>query len=435
MYWYAESRGGVYPETLVCGIQGGLRTLFPRPITHDDVNYADALITEHMGHGVFNRGAFRRIVDEFGGYPPLRVRSVPEGLVVPTRNVLLTVESSLEDSSWAWVPGFYETAIQRALWYPTTVATVSYHMRKLILRYLEETGRPENVNFALHDFGYRGVSSEESAGIGGFAHLINFQGTDNVAALEYVRKHYGASLGGYSIPASEHSIVMSWPTELEAFAHILDTYGMSSMVAAVSDTHDVYEAVDVLWGQMLKERVQRLPAQLVIRPDSGEPNQVVRKIFELLGNRFGYTVNNKGYKVLNTVRVIQGDGVDLEETGRILEALKLRGWSTDPLAFGMGGALLQKLDRDTQRFAMKPSYIKRGTQYINVSKQPSTDPGKWSKSGKIKLVKDGETFSTVPYDTPGLHDILDVVWDTGTFVRQLTTLAEIRARALGGGGR
>jgi nicotinamide phosphoribosyltransferase len=166
---------------------------------------------------------------------------------------------------------------------------------------------------------------------------------------------------------------------------------------------------------------------LVVRPDSGTPHEVVRQIVEILGDKFGYTENTKGYKVLNHVRVIQGDGVDLEEIGRILEALKIRGWSADNVAFGMGGALLQKMNRDTQKFAFKASSMIRNNRIQDVYKEPITDNGKRSKRGRLKLIKTNGVLETVTVDVPG-HDILQTVWENGE-LKVNPTLAEIRTKA------
>lgn len=206
VYSYIESRGGAWPETVFFGLQAYIKEYLLRPVTWDDINEAEAIITAH-GEPFYREG-WEHILRQHGGYLPVRIRAVPEGTRVPIKNVLLTIENT-DPRCW-WLTTFLETSLLRAVWYPTTVATNSYESRKIILEYLERTGDPGLIDFKLHDFGARGVSSEESAGLGGAAHLVNFQGTDTVSALVAARRYYGADLAGFSIPASEHSIATSF---------------------------------------------------------------------------------------------------------------------------------------------------------------------------------------------------------------------------------
>jgi nicotinamide phosphoribosyltransferase len=159
---------------------------------------------------------------------------------------------------------------------------------------------------------------------------------------------------------------------------------------------------------------------LVVRPDSGVPKDVVLKVIQILGEKLGYTTNAKGYKVLvPQIRVIQGDGVDYESVGGILENLKNHGWSADNIGFGMGGALLQKLDRDTQKFAFKCSEAIVNGERRDVYKDPITDHGKKSKKGRLKLVKDNSGYRTVSESESG-QDQLEVVFENGEIKKQYT---------------
>jgi nicotinamide phosphoribosyltransferase len=269
----------------------------------------------------------------------------------------------------------------------TTVATNSYTSKQIIKEFLEETGDPAGLLFKLHDFGARGVSSFESAMLGGTAHLINFMGTDTVSALIGARRYYDADLAaGFSIPAMEHSTVTSWGKENEANAYrnMLKQYGKpNAIIACVSDSYDIYNATEHIWGEELKQAVIDSGALVVIRPDSGNPPDVVLKVVQLLDKKFGSVVNAKGYKVLNHVRVIQGDGITTETIRSILLALKWAGYSADNVAFGQGGALLQQVNRDTLEFAMKCSAIELadGT-WRDVFKSPVGSTMKASKAGR-----------------------------------------------------
>jgi nicotinamide phosphoribosyltransferase len=243
----------------------------------------------------------------------------------------------------------------------------------------------------LHDFGYRGVSSEESAAIGGAAHLVNFKGTDTVAGIVLLQDYYQAkSMPGFSIPASEHSTITAWGKEheLDAYRNMLQAYP-TGLVACVSDSYDIYNACEKLWGEMLKPDVVHRNGTLIIRPDSGDPVTVLTRVFDILGEKFGSETNSKGYRVLSPcVRVIQGDGVNMFTIQNMLYQLsKFYGWSADNLAFGMGGALLQQLNRDTLKFAFKCSAAEINGKWQPVYKDPVTDPGKNSKHGRMALVE------------------------------------------------
>lgn len=381
------------------------------PITKEDVDYAESRVAKHMGEGIFNRKGWEYILEKHAGYLPIKIRAVPEGLVVPTRNVLLTLENT--DPEAPWVVSHLETLILK-VWYPITVATLSREIKKVIKKYLEETGDVSGLDFKLHDFGYRGVSSEESAAIGGLAHLVNFKGTDTMIALEAAEAYYKEDMAGFSIPAAEHSTITAWGEafEYEAYQNMIRQFGDGALYAVVSDSYNIYNACENIWGEELRAQVMNAKGTLVIRPDSGVPHEVVRQITEILGKKFGYTVNEKGYKVLNKVRIIQGDGITLEEINRILEALKIRGWSADNVAFGMGGALLQQCNRDTQRFAIKASSMVRNGRVVDVYKAPVTDNGKRSKRGRLKLVSTDGVLETIAESDIG-HDILQEVWVNG----------------------
>ena len=291
----------------------------------------------------------------------------------------------------------------RAILYPTTVATVSRNCRTIIQRYLEDTAdNSDSLPFKLHDFGARGATSEEAAALGGMAHLVNFAGTDTLSAIMAARRYYGADMAGFSIPAAEHSTITSWGRdgEARAYANMIQQFGgQDRVVAVVSDSYDIWNAIDNLWGGELREQVEQAGGTLVVRPDSGEPVEIVPEAIERLMARFGYRTNSKGYRVLpDCVRLIQGDGVCAQSIEAILQEMKARGLSADNVAFGMGGELLQKLNRDTQKFAMKASAICINGEWRDVYKDPITDPGKRSKRGRLALVRRNESVQTVRAD-------------------------------------
>ena len=251
----------------------------------------------------------------------------------------------------------------------------------------------------------RDVSSEESAAIGGAAHLVSFQGSDTLAGVMAARRYYGADMAGFSIPAAEHSTITSWGRDGEqsAYANMLKQFGGEGRtVAVVSDSYDLWNAIDNIWGCALKDWVMQMGGTLVVRPDSGDPVEIVPEAVERLMARFGSRTNRRGFRVLpDCVRLIQGDGVSLQSIGEILEAMKQRGLSADNVAFGMGGGLLQKLNRDTQKFAMKASAVFIAGSWREVSKNPLTDPGKRSKAGRLALLREADGYRTVARDAAG----------------------------------
>jgi nicotinamide phosphoribosyltransferase len=397
VYSYIESRGGKYDQTLFFGLQAFIKEYLLEPITQNDIDVAESILTAHGEP--FNREGWQYILEAHKGFLPVVIRAVPEGTVVPVKNVLATIENT--DPKCFWLTTYLETALLRAVWYPTTVATQSWTIKKVIADYLEKTGDPATIDFKLHDFGARGVSSLESASIGGASHLVNFMGTDTISGILYASEYYNSGIAGFSIPAAEHSTITSWgrENEVDAYRNMLTQFAKpGAILAVVSDSYDVFNAAAKLWGEELKAEVVASGATLVIRPDSGDPVEVNRKLIEILGVKFGYTTNAKGFKVLNNVRLIQGDGVNELSIRSILGAFMAMGWSADNIAFGMGGALLQQIDRDTQRFAMKCSAMSttelvvdgdQGTRYVetwfDVQKDPITDSGKKSKAGRVKL--------------------------------------------------
>lgn len=405
VYSYIEARSSKrgFDTVKFFGLQAFIQEYLTTPVTMQDIHEARAVIEAHGEP--FNYEGWKYIVDKHNGYLPVLIKAVPEGAVVPLGVPLVVVENT--DTECYWLTSFLETAILRAVWYPTTVCTNSYETKKIILKALEETGDPTGIDFKLHDFGARGVSSEESAAIGGAAHLVNFRGTDTVSALGFIARYYkGAIAEGFSIPAMEHSTVTSWgkENEVQSYRNMLNNYVKpGAIIAAVSDSYDIYAACH-LWGTELKQQVLDSGATVVIRPDSGNPTEVALKCLQILESHFGSAVNSKGFKVLNNVRLIWGDGITMEVISNILFVLKINQYSADNIAFGQGGALLQGVTRDDFGFAMKCSSIgirdsirAHGVEYRDVYKDPVTDSGKKSKRGRVVAYKnkDGKYFSGV----------------------------------------
>ena len=425
VYSYIESRGGSYDRTLFFGLQAFLREYLTKPITQRDIDQAEQIARKHGEP--FNRTGWEHILRQHNGLLPVAIRAVPEGTVVPTRNVLLTIVNT--DPACFWLTSYLETALLRAIWYPTTVATRSYHAKQTILGFLERTGDPALIDFKLHDFGARGASSQETAMLGGMAHLVNFMGTDTLVGLVGATDYYDADIAGFSIPAMEHSSVTSWGREheIDAYRNMLNHYAKpGALLACVSDSYDIFAACEQ-WGTTLKEQVVTSGATVVIRPDSGDPATTVAQCLAILDKHFGHQLNVKGYKVINHVRIIQGDGVNEESIRSILFKLTLDGYSADNVAFGMGGGLLQQLDRDTLQFAMKCSAVQVEGVWRDVFKAPVGATGKHSKKGRMKLVRqmDGNYTTLRQEEQADLPDLLQDVFLNGQVVRNMN-FKEIR---------
>lgn len=425
---YIEPRGGDYQQVLFFGLQLFLKQYLLQTVTQAYIDEADDFFAKH---GLpFNKRGWQYIVEQHQGKLPLAIEAVAEGTVLPIHNVL--VQAINTDPACAWLVGYLETAMLRAVWYPTTVATISWHCKQIIKRYLQKTAdNCDGLPFKLHDFGARGASSLETASIGAAAHLVNFLGTDTIAGIVACRDYYHEPMAGFSIPAAEHSTITSWGKnhEMDAYKNMLEKFaGKNKLVAVVSDSYDLWYAIDELWGKQLKDDVINSGGTLVIRPDSGNPVDVVVEAIERLMDKFGYQINSKGYKVLpDYIRLIQGDGIGSPKViENILNAMMQHDISADNVAFGMGGGLLQKLDRDTLSFAMKTSAIKIDGNWHDVYKAPKTDMSKQSKRGRLALVNTQHGIKTIQYDN--LNDqqnLLQPVYKNGELLKDIK-LEDIR---------
>jgi nicotinamide phosphoribosyltransferase len=439
MFSYIEARkdnsGFGIDRVTFFGLQGWIKDYLMTPITMKDVDQAAKICKIHGEPFAYEE--WKRVVNDHGGLPPFVIRAVKEGTQVPIGEVLVTVEaldskiSAVNRLFMSWIESFFETQALRSTWFGTTVATISRHCKEIIFGFLAETSdHPiDEIPFKLHDFGARGASSTETSWIAGAAHLINFMGTDTMSALQWLNERYHADYEslGFSIPAAEHSTITSWSKsgESQAYRNMCDKFG-SGLFAVVSDSYNIFNAVKDIWGTELRDLVLSLPGTLVVRPDSGDPVQVVTAIVGILADKFGFTLNSKGYKVLNKVRVIQGDGVNPTSIRAILTALKLAGFSAENVAFGMGGALHQKVDRDTFGFAMKCSAVLIDGTWHDVFKDPIAG-GKTSKRGRLALILDenGKPTTIRSESLMGRKDLLEVVYDYGKLVRD-QNFSEVR---------
>lgn len=431
IYSYFESRNGAHwEETVFFGLQKILKDYFVGSVvTREKIDMAEKLAMAHFGQPLFNKDMWVHIVENHNGYLPIRIKAIPEGMAIPVSNVLMTVEN-IDPKCYA-LTNFMETVLTH-VWYSCTVATLSRSIKKTIKGYLEKTdGDIKHLDFALHDFGYRGASSVESAAIGGMAHLVNFMGTDTVAAMECAIWHYRASLDdlAFSVPATEHSVMTSLGKdgEEELFAHLLDKHPRG-ILSVVIDSYNYQDFISVI-AKKHKERILAREGKLVFRPDSGNPVEVTLDVLERLEEVFGSEYNSRGFKKLNDkVGALWGDGIGPEGIEKILEQMTINFWRADNIVFGMGGGLLQKVNRDIQRFAFKSSAQKRNGEWHDIYKDP-IDKSKASKKGRLALINNEFGYRTVVEHTVNeCENLLKTVFENGRLVQEIT-FNEVRRNA------
>lgn len=397
VYSYMESRTGAkFNKTVFFGLQYILKKYFEGVVvTEEKIKEAKELVDFHIDNTVFNEEGWRYILEKHGGKLPVKIKAVPEGTPVDVSNVMLTIENT--DPEVPWLTNYLETLLLQ-VWYPSAVATLSREIKIMLADYLDKTAENKNgISFMLHDFGFRGTTSLEQASIGGAAHLINFLGTDTVPALLIPNKYYhNEGCAGYSVQATEHSIMTARGKEGEfaVLKHVFDTTP-TGVLSLVIDSYD-YENFLEQCGTTFKQTIDARDGRTVFRPDSGDPVTVTLRCLEILEKYWTPRTNSKGYKVLpDNIRILWGDGIDYDGIRAILFAMKNNRWSAENIVFGMGGGLLQKVNRDTQRSAFKCSAQMYDNTWHDVYKEPK-DLTKRSKRGILALVKTADdNFATV----------------------------------------
>lgn len=441
MVSYFESRGcdvGL-DKTVFAGLLPIIRTyLEGQVVSEDKIREAEEFYALHLPGKVFNADAWRRMNAKHGGRLPVKIMAVPEGTVVGLRNVLMTVENT--DPEFPWLTNFLETLLVQ-VWYPTTIASNSRAIKELLMLYHQDTSDApvESVDFQCHDFGFRGVTCVDQAALGGMAHLISFKGTDTIAGVVCAREHYGEKMAGYSIPATEHSTMTprGRDGEFDAFEALLDAYPDAPIVACVSDSYDIKNMVVNGIGGKFRERIMNGKQRVVVRPDSGDPVYTTLWLVQNLYLLFGGEINSKGYIVLHpNVRIIQGDGIDRAMIDKILATFKKYGFSSENIAFGSGGGLLQKFDRDTMKFAFKCCSVVVDGEERDVRKTPMEfnpegeyiQSYKLSKQGNLGLIKLKDGGYATEIDVPDKDNVLRPVFVNGTVVVR-DTFQQMRERA------
>ncbi len=425
MHSYAESRGitaGTLPENAMlryAGITAYLKQYMEgRVVTKEKIYEASKISEEAFGtKDYFNHEGWHIICEEYDGRLPLQIKSLAEGSLVMPKVPLLTIEN-IEHSRVPWLAGHTESPLLRAVWFGTTVCSLSYNIKQLISKYCEKTGC-EVSPFHLNDFCLRGVSSRESSGLTGMPHLMNFSGTDNVDGIRAAKKYFNAGACGFSVCATEHSTTTVWGRHGEAAAvgNLLEKLRDGTVGAMVIDSYSSDNFVTNIAGKTHHDKIKNRKGKTVFRPDSGVPWIESVKICQLLMDAFSYTVNEKGFKVLpENIGIIYGDGINYFSIEKILEAFVAAGFCVSNIIFGMGGRLGQAgIDRDVLKFALKCSAAKKNGVWEEVYKDPATDSVKKSKRGRIATIRNAEGILEYCPESElnGRENMLKLMFDTG----------------------
>ena len=439
---YGEARVKSDQEITVFGGQIAINKLFSRPITIADIDAAEAFALAHFGRPLFDRPSWEKVVREYGGFVPAIIRAVPDGTVI--RGGMPIYSVTVLDEDLFWMSSGIETPLLRGYWYPTTIATLDRETKLELKRFYEISGADmTGIGFALHDFGGRGVSCAEQAEIGGAAHLVSFMGSDTIEGVLTANYYYDSPMSAFSVFATEHSVECSFGLDDEGekdyIRAMLTNAVEGSIVSIVIDGKDMWRCAEILCAPEaaggFKEAIIRSKAKVVFRPDSGDMLEVVPRLLRMQENAFGSTVNAKGYRKINNVGIIYGDGVDRLNMLTMVGNVLAMGYTADVIVFGSGGALLQKVNRDTLKFAQKGSaLLYEDGEWEGISKDPVTDPGKRSKEGVLTTVRSKMTgeLMAARLDQGALseefEDLHVLMYHTGKFYNR-TKLDEVRARA------
>lgn len=408
---------------------------FKKPKAEAIANYKRRMDTS-LGPDAFPLNHLEELHDL--GYLPIEIKALPEGSTCPLRVPFLTIYNTRPE--FFWLTNFLETIMCNVIWGAVNSATIAHEYKKILTQYAKDTSDvPEFVQWQGHDFSMRGMFGFEAALISGMAHLLSFTGTDTIPAIDALEHFYNANaekeLIGASVPATEHSVMCmgSQEEEKETYRRLLTKVYPKGIVSIVSDTWDYWNVFDVILPA-LKDVILNRDGKLVVRPDSGDPVEVIcgtdteKGSIERLWDIFGGKVNSKGFKELDShIGLIYGDSITIERCKAICEGLKKKGFATTNVVYGIGSYTYQYNTRDTLGFAMKSTYGEIDGVGYNIFKQPKTDNGiKNSAKGLLRVNEDYSLSQEVSWKEEG-EGLLETVFRDGDIIKEYS-LAEIRAR-------
>lgn len=355
------------------------------------------------------------------GYLPIRIKALPEGTTSPIGVPVLTIVNTRPEQFW--LTNFLETLISNLLWKPITSATIAHQYKKLLVEAATKTDENnlEFVEFQGHDFAMRGMDSLEAVISSGLGHATSFLGSDSLPVIHGARKYYDETefvIGG--VNATEHSVMSAGGSEigeeLNTFRYLMDQFP-TGILSIVSDTWDLWKVITE-YLPVLKPEIMDRDGKIVIRPDSGNPVDIIcgelhykpnekhgfhqsgnvkngksyngyrkriishytpqferrdivnyepgdditeaqaKGVVELLWDIFGGTINEQGYKVLDPhIGAIYGDSITLDRAQDIVDRLEAKGFASTNVVLGIGSFTYQFNTRDTFGFAMKATYV------------------------------------------------------------------------------
>lgn len=439
---YFTCRGPLFDDDhriVVYGLRYAFDTILSRRITQQDIDEADEWLQQH---GVANtsmewpKDLWQIVVDKYDGYIPLQVKALREGSVIyPQVPVFEIVAREIDGDQFQYLVTYLETALMR-IWSPMVTATKSAMVRAYLQEKFDNSVEDDAMfllDSRLHDFGSRGVSSQETAMVTGCAHLTSFDGTDTMIAGWLATKYNDGKHIGTSVLATEHSVMTSWDQEIDAVKRAIEITPSGGICSVVADSYS-YNNFLTQHLPIVAPLAQAKDILFVVRPDSGDPVQCVIDGLYACERAFGTDVNSKGFKVIPGAAVIQGDGINVKKLFEIADAVEAAGFSAQCVAYGMGGGLLQKQDRDTLKVAIKLCAIDLGNGLEGRMKKPSDDITKTSLPGPF-IVNNVSgrpqvypAYGNVWEDTQFENNKLEIIWDCGPTGYIWETIDEIRKR-------
>ena len=440
MHAYFTCRGPLFDDDhriVVYGLRYAFDTILSRRITQQDIDDADAWLQQH---GVANtpmdwpKDLWQLVVDKYDGYIPVEVRALREGSVIyPQVPVFEIIARELDGDQFQYLVTYLETALMR-IWSPMVTATKSAMVRAYLQEKFDRTVDEESyflLDSRLHDFGSRGVSSQETAMVTGCAHLTSFDGTDTMVAGWLATKYNDGKHIGTSVRATEHSVMTAWEDELDAVKNAIRGTPAGGIISVVADSYSYSNFLNNVLP-IVAPIAQEQGVLFVVRPDSGDPVECVVDGLRACERAFGADTNSKGYKVLRGAAVIQGDGINVRKLMEIANAVQAAGYSAECVAYGMGGGLLQKQDRDTLKVAIKLCAIRIGDVLHGRMKKPSDDPSKSSLPGPFVVNTVSGRPQVYPLYSRCGTNRLQAIWNCGPTGYEWETIDQIRIRIVRG---
>lgn len=432
VYSFLESRGGDEAEIMMAGLQPLLYEKLAQPLEAWQIEEAQEFASKHFGTDkYFNSKMWDEIVNKNDSRLPLLIRSLPEGLIVPKRTPMVTVENT-GSAFTAPLTSYKETMLMRDVWPACSIASRVFRMKREIKAYFDATSDNGISPFAILDFSSRGVFGESHSKIAGAAFTFMFQGSDNIPGIRHANYYYFHDMAAYSVAATEHSIASGWVRDDDGYIdNCLEAAEPGQILSLVGDTWNIYAFAKAIAREDRRQKISNKGLKIVIRPDSGKRAKVLPKILGILGDAFGTMENSKGFDVINmNVKVLWADGMNEKTVIEPFWVAEQLGISADSVMTGAGGGIAAAdLDRDTDRWAFKASeYLLEDGTRMGVFKDPITDPGKASKQGRFSVLRCTHGhFQTEnrESDVEDAHDLLQPRFLNGEVINA-TTLDRIR---------